>query len=318
MLTSENEKPGRLYWTARSKWLQGRRGADDPAVLVGYGKSFSSFGEIVQGRLSNDEDFLVTLPIDLWSTCEVFCRPIAGPLIVECDLEKSRAVLYSVLEELGIREGFHLECTFTRNIPVGKGLGSSTSDMLAALRAIQEVFGLLLKERFISRVFAAIEPHDGVHYNSCVAYNHRKGVLLRNYEHIPKWTLIVVDNGGMVDTVQFNRRVSFDQAQKAAFDRLFSDLADAFGAADDARIAQCATQSARLYCQRVESEFVNRALDALPGLGALGVVTTHSGTCMGFAYPIDSPPEQIAQRVQAVKQLFQKDVFVVRTLALLT
>ena len=193
MLVPENEKPGRLFWSSlsNSKRIQSLQSTDNAKTpLIGHGKSFSSFGEIVQGRFSNEDDFLVTLPIDLWSTCELICKPIDGPLVIECDFEKSRSLLYSVLEELGIRDGFHIECVFTRNIPIGKGLSSSTADMLAALRAIQEVFGLLLKESFISRIFASIEPHDGIHYNSCVAYNHRKGVLLANYGYIPKYTIM--------------------------------------------------------------------------------------------------------------------------------
>ena len=146
--------------------------------LIGYGKSFASFGEIVQGRTSEGEDFLVTLPIDMWSTCELICSPINGPLIVECQLEKSRAVLYHILTELGILRGFQITCNLMRNIPIGKGLSSSTADMLATLRAVQEVFGFLFTESYISRLFSEIEPHDGLHFSSSVIYNHRSGHLI--------------------------------------------------------------------------------------------------------------------------------------------
>ena len=65
--------------------LAGSHDAHRSRPVVGYGKSFASFGEIVQGRGSDNEDFLVTLPIDLWSTCELVCSPINGPLVVECE-----------------------------------------------------------------------------------------------------------------------------------------------------------------------------------------------------------------------------------------
>jgi L-threonine kinase len=319
LLTDFNSRPGSLFHAAQSKSRNSAKGTSGRgAALVGYGKSFSSFGEIVQGRLTNGEDFLVTMPIDLWSTCELVCRPIAGPLIVECDLEKSRSVLQIVLEELGIGSGFHIECQFTRNIPVGKGLSSSTADMLAALRAIQEVFGLLLTENFISRIFAAIEPHDGVHYNCCVAYNHRKGVLLANYGHIPDFMIVAVDAGGAVDTIKFNRSVAFSEAQKKDFDRLFADLNSAFLSKNDTAIAECATQSARLFVERAHHPVIQGALEACDEFQALGIVATHSGTCAGFLFPGTTPAREINRLTADIAARFDKDVFAVRTLTILS
>lgn len=321
MLVPENEKPGRLFWSSlsNSKRIQSLQSTDNAKTpLIGHGKSFSSFGEIVQGRFSNEDDFLVTLPIDLWSTCELICKPIDGPLVIECDFEKSRSLLYSVLEELGIRDGFHIECVFTRNIPIGKGLSSSTADMLAALRAIQEVFGLLLKESFISRIFASIEPHDGIHYNSCVAYNHRKGVLLANYGYIPKYTIIAVDNGGVVDTIQYNKGIQFSTLQKESFDRLRVSLQNAFDHKNDQLIADCASESARLYYERSGNDFVGSALAALHNFTPLGIVATHSGTCVGFIYPRETPRDEVSRLVAEMQKNFNRQVFVARTLSLLT
>ena len=53
----------------------------DGGSSTGYGKAFGSFGEIIQGRLSGGEDILVTLPVDLWTICELKCTPIKGPLV---------------------------------------------------------------------------------------------------------------------------------------------------------------------------------------------------------------------------------------------
>jgi len=58
--------------------------------ILGYGKSFGSFGEICQGRLKNKNDFLITLPIDLWSTCEILRSKINNESKVETNLKKSK------------------------------------------------------------------------------------------------------------------------------------------------------------------------------------------------------------------------------------
>ncbi len=284
---------------------------------VGYGKSFASFGEIVQGRTSDNEDFLVTLPIDLWSTCELTCTPIRGPLVIECDLPKSRATVEQVLEQLGLVSGYHISIQFTRNIPVGKGLSSSTADMLAALRALQEVFGFLLTDRFVSGLFSEIEPHDALHYNNSVVYNHRKGRLIRDLQYIPSFAVVCVDNGGIVDTVAYNKTKVFAAAQMKAFDALLADLMAAFERADDKVIANCATRSARLHAEMTGDKFLERCLQETCVDGFLGVQATHSGTCAGFLFSGDHPAEQLQAMADKLSKQFGKNVFTARSLTLL-
>jgi len=285
--------------------------------IVGYGKSFASFGEVVQGRTSEGDDFLVTLPIDMWSTCELVCSPIDGPLVVECDLEKSRAVLYHVLSELGIQSGYHLQCDFTRNIPIGKGLSSSTADMLATLRAVQEIFGFLFTERYISRIFADIEPHDGLHFNSSVVYNHRAGRLLRNLDYVPQFTIIAVDEGGEVDTITYNRDLTFSSDILSLFDRLLDRVCDAYRRRDDREIAACATESANCHQARTQNRLLNDVLSRAAPSPPLGIVATHSGTCAGFIYPRKDDPRELARLSDELRSLFGRTVFVAHTLRLL-
>jgi uncharacterized protein involved in propanediol utilization len=112
-------------------------------ISVGYGKAHSSFGELLQGRLKGDVDFLVTLPIDMWSICNLTSIRRNGPLVINCEYFKSARVAEMLLDKLGIKDGYELTISFSRNIPVGKGLSSSTADMLSTIRALQEVFGFL-------------------------------------------------------------------------------------------------------------------------------------------------------------------------------
>jgi len=285
--------------------------------IVGYGKSFASFGEVVQGRTSAGDDFLVTLPIDMWSTCELVCSPINGPLIVECELEKSRAVLYHVLSGLGIQSGYHLQCDFTRNIPIGKGLSSSTADMLATLRAVQEVFGFLFSERYISRIFAEIEPHDGLHFNSSVVYNHRAGRLVRNLDYVPHFTIVAVDDGGEVDTVKYNQRLTFTPEILCRFDALLDRVCEAYARRDDREIAACATESAKCHLERTENRLLKDVLSRAAPSAPIGIVATHSGTCAGFIYPRHDNPRELARLAYELQTFFGRPVFVAQTLRLL-
>jgi L-threonine kinase len=297
-----------------------RPGIHAPGInhaIIGYGKSFASFGEIVQGRLPGGDDFLVTLPVDLWSTCVLTCTPIHGPLVVECALEKSQAVVYQILEELGIDKGYHISVQFSRNIPVGKGLSSSTADMLATLRALQEVFGFLYRETFLSKVFINIEPHDAIFYNSSVAYNHRKGELIKDFAYIPDFHIVAVDRGGIVDTVSYNKKVEFTQERRAFFGDLLNCLNENFAAHNDTAIAECATASATMHAEATDSTFLRNILDAREAYGALGVLATHSGTCGAYLFPGTLDIEKIEDVMDRARQDFRLDVFNTQTLCLL-
>lgn len=283
--------------------------------LIGYGKSYASFGEIVQGRLSNGEDFLVTIPVDMWSTCELVCVPYDGPSFVEAKLSKSKLVAEQMLKVLNMEVGYKLTIDFTRNIPIGKGLSSSTADMLAVVRAFQEVFGIIVTESFISRLFAAVEPHDGLHYYMSVAYNHRQGNLISKLNYIPDYNIIAVDNGGELSTSDYNKKLHFTEDDLSEYDALYNDLLIAFAMRDDEEIAKCAHRSTVRHIQRTGNVFLKKMVEKSKKLNVLGVLATHSGTCGGFLLPSSASDEVIDNIANEAAEL--GNVFRTRTLKML-
>ncbi len=286
-------------------------------IFVGYGKSHSSFGEIVQGRLSSGEDFLVTLPIDLWSICNLTCVKRKGPLVINCDLYKSKDVALRLLEKLGITQDVELTISFSRNIPVGKGLSSSTADMLSTVRALQEIFGFLLRNKTISEVFISIEPHDGLMYKSCIIYNHRKGHLIKDLEYIPSYWVVAVDLGGVVDTVSFNHNLNFTPQCSQEYDLLYHDLIESFKNKDDIGIAKCATKSFEIFNNRAKDPFRTKILKTYKDTGAIGLLNTHSGTCVGYIFPKSLSGEEVEQKANLLTEQFDLPVFITGTLRLL-
>lgn len=276
--------------------------------LVGQGSSFSSFGEIVQGRLSSGEDFLVTLPVDLWSTCTLRCEPVSEKSFVISHLKKSGQVAEHLLSELNLDHGLMVQLEFDTNIPTGKGLSSSTADMLAVVRAFQEAFDIIIDEQSISRLFTLIEPHDGLHYGACVAYNHRQGKLLKRLHHIPSYHIIAVDGGGELSTVEYNRKLTFTPQLLEQYDQLYDDLTGAFAARDDPEIARCAHRSAELHVKRTGNSLLNQLCQISDSMEALGVLATHSGTCGGLLFPGDISESQLKQveaEVASIDRLFR-------------
>jgi len=286
-------------------------------ISVGYGKAHSSFGEILQGRLKGEVDFLVTLPIDMWSICNLTSIRRNGPLVINCEYFKSARVAEMLLEKLGIKDGYELTISFSRNIPVGKGLSSSTADMLSTIRALQEVFGFLLREKTISEIFTSIEPHDGLMYKSCVVYNHRKGELIEELLYIPEYWLIAIDFGGEINTIEYNAKLNFTPDIIAKYDQLLSDLEKAFATKNDVQIAECATGSTLLHLNFHQNSKKLQVFNERDLFKPLGVVNTHSGTCLGFLYPKSKSVNEINVIAEQIHAKYNLPIFVTNTLRLL-
>lgn len=284
---------------------------------VAFGKAFASFGEIVQGRLSNGDDFLVTLPVNLWSTCRLASRSINGSSSVKSDFEKSGRVAREMLDVLGMASGVSLFIDFDSSIPIGKGLSSSTADMLAVIRAFQDLYGIAVTKPFISRLFTQIEPHDGIHYDTSVAYNHRQGQLLNNFAYVPDFQIVGVDRGGELSTVEYNRKLSFTPQLLREYDALFHDLCAAFAQQDDHAIANCAQRSSVLHAGRTGNPLLQQLLAKVDSgkLHTPGILATHSGTCGGVLLPGNASEETLQQVEAEVAGLGH--VFRTRTLRIL-
>ncbi len=281
---------------------------------IGQGESFASFGELVQGRRADGEDFLVTLPVDLWSRCRVVCTPVVGASRVSAPRCKSRRVATALLRALGLETGLGLRIELSRDMPVGKGLSSSTADMLAVLRACERLFGVVASEDCICQLFSAIEPHDALHYPTCVAYNHRRGRPLARFDYVPDFQIVAVDVGGRVCTRAYNRNLTFSQARIADYQSLYEQVIAAFAARDDAAIACCAQAATEVHLTRTGNPFLARLLAQAAQPEVLGTVITHSGTCGGLLLPGSADPVTLARTQAHLAELGR--VFRTRTLRL--
>jgi uncharacterized protein involved in propanediol utilization len=251
---------------------------------TGLGMSFGTFGELLQGALSgpDDQDFLVTLPIARWSTAKITLTPGADGLRVEpAGKLKSLRVARSVLAGHGVQDGGTL--VLTGDLPEGKGLASSTADLVATVRAVADALGTPVSPQEIESHLRGVEPTDGLMYGEVVAFHHRKVRLHRALGPVPPMTIVGVDEGGQVDTVDFDKtRPVVPAAERGEYGALLDGLAAALATGDLAAVGRISTRSAELNQSRVRKRHLDRMLEIRRDIGALGVVVTHSGTMVGL------------------------------------
>ncbi|QLY28076.1 kinase [Nocardia huaxiensis] len=253
---------------------------------IGVGSAFGSCGELLQGVTAVDRrDFLVTLPIRQGSVAVFEPGAPDGDLeVIPPHKTKSRALAARMLDRRGGR------LTLISELAEGKGLASSTADLVATARAIADAEGRAIAAAEIEDLLRGIEPSDGVMYPGSVAFYHREVRLFARLPALPPLTIVVADEGGQLDTVEFNRRDKpFTAADRREYTRLLADLTDALARRDPRRIGEVATRSAIMNSVLRERPHLDLARRAARQMGALGVLIAHSGTTTGILLADDDP-----------------------------
>ncbi|MGI8306010.1 kinase [Saccharopolyspora hattusasensis] len=274
--------------------------------VTGVGTAFGVFGELLQGVLPEPEgDFLVTLPIARWSVATFRGSADTGELTV-WPRRKTKALRLArmILADAGRPIGG--EITIDSGLPEGKGMASSSADLVATARAVANALGINLPPRRIENFLARIEPTDGVLYPAVVAFYHRRVALHSVLGSLPPMTVVGVDEGGEIDTVEFNRIPKpFTAADRREYAGLLARMAEAVGRRDLAEVGRVATRSALMNQVLRPKTTLERMLGVCADVGGLGVVAAHSGTSLGVLLDPAVPgyPDQVAAAAGACSSI---------------
>lgn len=257
---------------------------------TGVGRCFGTFGELLQGTLPHrGRGFLVTLPISRYSTARFTVSSESAEVRVRPPgKEKSRQLAEKLVRILAPGRGGSL---YVRSeLPTGKGCASSSADMVATARAVQHALNVPMTRASLARVMGGIEPTDGVMYPGVVSFYHREGVLRRFLGRLPPLTIVGLDEGGQVDTVEFNERArASDPARRAEYGDLLAGMERAVARGDLGSLGEISTRSAVLNQEILPKPHLDLLLDMRRRYGALGVVAAHSGTQLGLLFGPESP-----------------------------
>lgn len=279
--------------------------------------AFGTFGELLQGVLpGEDGDFLVTLPIARWSMATFQVAPeLREVQVVPRHKVKVRRLAEMMLAWAGRPAGGLLSIEST--LPEGKGLASSSADLVATARAVGNALRLALPPERIEGFLRRIEPTDGVLYPEIVAFHHRAVRLRHRLGSLPTMTVVGVDEGGVVDTIEFNRLAKpFSPAERREYARLLDRLIKAVERRDLPEVGAVATRSAEMNQVLRPKRTLERMLAIRAEVQALGVVAAHSGTMLGILLDTADPEyvTKLATTVRACTRL-SRDVSLYRTLS---
>jgi uncharacterized protein involved in propanediol utilization len=276
------------------------------------GVSFGSYGELLQGILpEEEEEFLVTLPIEKYAVAHFF--PSEGREVEVFPTWKTKSLQLAtiLLHKYSRRTGGRF--LLVSDIPCGKGLSSSSADLMATARAIESYLGIQIPMEELCRSLSQVEPTDGVMFPESVVYFHVKGALCERLGTLPQVEILSLDEGGCVETLNGHWRDAYRHTPERALEflSLLDRLRDGFQRNALQEIGAVSTRSAYINQGINPKKHLERVHAVCNETGGAGLITTHSGTCLGILYDNTRPDhaEHLARAAAELQSYGRVDVY---------
>jgi uncharacterized protein involved in propanediol utilization len=253
-----------------------------PFCSIAMGMAYGTFGELLQGVLPDENHFLVTFPINSLSKSIIIPDADHSKLdIYPKHKKKSLQLANAILKYFNVKLTGKL--IIKSDLEEGKGLASSSADMVATARAISLILNRPIPTDMLLDILRQIEPSDGVMYPGIVSFYHRKVALHRQLGTLSGMTVIAIDEGGEIDTVQYNKKERhFAENKKLAYQSLLDQMADAIAQHDLSIIGNISTQSAVMNQPYNPKKHLDDMIAICERINGLGVIIAHSGTYIGI------------------------------------
>lgn len=254
--------------------------------LIAHAAAHGSLGELWQGPVVHEgvpRIGLVSLPVPRHSYASFYASGPGAPASVETLTAKRRATVeaYSRMHSVEMPPG---RWDFTSDLPVGKGMSSSTADILALLRCLDTVFGLKEDPAATRAILNEIERSDAVHTDQYCLYLSGAHVIVKAYPSSVAFNVCYAYDDYEVPTDDFpeDRLLRIYEQSASEYADSLRQLDRALTRQDAVAVAREATRSAELAQAYLPSSLADDLLRDHRGLGGIGVIRAHTGTVVGL------------------------------------
>jgi uncharacterized protein involved in propanediol utilization len=239
---------------------------------------------------------LVTLPLpDRGSRAVFYPSHSHWGVVGSPDRIKARRAALLTLREFSTHpspaKGGQVE--IVSDVPCGVGMGSSTSDVTAVIRAVADCHGVSLSREEVARLAVLAEcASDSIMIDDrVVLFAQRDGVVVETLGHSLPPMIVVGCNtepGARVDTLAL-QPAEYHDGEIGAFQVLRGSLRRAVATEDVRLLGRVATASARINQRFLPKPQLEQLLDICLRNGGCGVQIAHSGTVAGLIFDPRQP-----------------------------
>lgn len=257
---------------------------------IGRGCAMAHHGELLQGMFMGPGAFpmrgLVTLPCQLYRSEAVFRPSLDGAVTVAPDWKwKARHASELTLAHIGA-DGTGGRLHMTSSIPIGWGMGSSTSDVIAAIRATADGHGVILPTVEVARLAVAAETaSDSIMFgDEALLFAQRDALVIEDFGTVfPAFEVLGFAAGAGVDTLSF-KPAEYDDRDIQRFEELRLLLREGMKDHDPGLVGYVATASSRINQRFLPKPDFDLVLSLADASNAVGVQVAHSGSVVGLLF----------------------------------
>lgn len=260
-----------------------------------------SCGELIQGYIDNELK-LVSCGIESYSYAtikrETLTNQQAG--------DKAKDALNLTEKYLGITEENQLELDLDirSNLPVAKGMASSTADIAAASLATSLAYKKPLQFKDIAKICTQIESTDSVMFDSMTLFASKSGDFVEETNWQPEFYVLVLEPETLIKTAAFHTQKNdklFKQQAKS-FSRVHALYLTAVKEKSLDKLGEAATKSAILNQVILPKPFFKEVVSIQSNYqSVLGINVAHSGTVIGILLRDLTEKNQIINELEKEK-----------------
>jgi uncharacterized protein involved in propanediol utilization len=179
--------------------------------------------------------------------------------------------------------------SFSTELEQGKGMASSTADIVATIRCLDALFDQISSPALISEILHGIERSDSVFLDSHALYLSGKQKLVHQFPGNTQFYACYINEGETIDTEELvDLLLTHYEQEFSSYLVNLDNTINAFMNADLKAICRCATESARLSQDVVPKRHFDTLLAHQAHFKADGIVIAHTGSLLGYLF-IEKP-----------------------------
>ena len=250
--------------------------------MKSYGICPASCGEFVQGILDNEE-YLSSYAIDMFSIASLEEKKED----INLGSKKSRKAIEKVFEKFNIpiEESKNISLDLKSNIPIGKGMASSTADIGATIKATLSILNKKLNDEEISLIASEIEPTDSIILYKNSIFNPINGSVKKYLSSFDNGRVIILEPKEILETkiIRSNPNyLNIKLENKSIIKKSFNLLEKGLKNNDLKLIGEACTLSSLANENIHKKPYLNEIIEISQNMNAYGVNIAHSGTVIGI------------------------------------
>jgi uncharacterized protein involved in propanediol utilization len=262
------------------------------APPVHSGVCHGTLGELLQGPVQRDgrlEIGLISLPVQRYSCVHFVHGESHFSDAGFGSMDKCRRAIDFYLAHYGcdLPAGRWL---YDSELSRGKGMSSSTADIVATVRCLDDLFGVRSPPTLIADLLRRIERSDSVYLDRYALYLSARQEVVRLFRVAPRFHTCYVEEDYTIDTESTADALLAHYARRwPDYEANLTAAVAAFERGDLPAIAVCATRSAELGQEVLPKQHHDALRAEQRRFGADGIFVAHTGSVLGYLFvePLD-------------------------------